>query len=115
MPVPEAGTSFFLIYAVLPHLSSFFPPSSGSPAELCQLCVDDEVVAVDGVAVANMNDKQWEDKMTHALQNGSLTMDIRRYGNKGRIMSQKKIFLSPKVICSNLTSNITNIVCVAWF
>ncbi|XP_040894523.1 LIM domain only protein 7-like isoform X2 [Toxotes jaculatrix] len=54
----------------------------GSPAELCQLCVDDEIVAVDGVAVAYMNYDQWKDKMTSALQTGSLTMDIRRYGNK---------------------------------
>uniref|UniRef100_A0A8D3E6N7 PDZ domain-containing protein n=1 Tax=Scophthalmus maximus TaxID=52904 RepID=A0A8D3E6N7_SCOMX len=53
----------------------------GSPAELCQLCVDDEIVAVDGVAVAHMNYNQWKDKMTSALQTGSLTMDIRRYGN----------------------------------
>ncbi|KAF0043083.1 hypothetical protein F2P81_004420 [Scophthalmus maximus] len=55
----------------------------GSPAELCQLCVDDEIVAVDGVAVAHMNYNQWKDKMTSALQTGSLTMDIRRYGNTG--------------------------------
>ncbi|XP_062286580.1 LIM domain only protein 7-like [Scomber scombrus] len=53
-----------------------------SLAELCQLCVDDEIVAVDGVAVAHMSYNQWEDKMTSALQTGSLTMDIRRYGNK---------------------------------
>ncbi|AWP01430.1 putative LIM domain only protein 7-like [Scophthalmus maximus] len=53
----------------------------GSPAELCQLCVDDEIVAVDGVAVAHMNYNQWKDKMTSALQTGSLTLDIRRYGN----------------------------------
>ncbi|XP_044049769.1 LIM domain only protein 7b isoform X11 [Siniperca chuatsi] len=55
----------------------------GSPAELCQLCVDDEIVAVNGVAVAHMNYNQWKDKMTSSLQTGSLTMDIRRYGNKG--------------------------------
>ncbi|KAG7482339.1 LIM domain only protein 7-like isoform X1 [Solea senegalensis] len=54
----------------------------GSPAELCQLCVDDEIVAVDGAAVALLNYDQWKDKMTSALQSGSLTMDIRRYGNK---------------------------------
>ncbi|GLD47351.1 LIM domain only protein 7-like isoform X1 [Lates japonicus] len=54
----------------------------GSPAELCQLCVDDEIVAVDGVAVAHMSYSQWKDKMTSALQTGSLTMDVRRYGNK---------------------------------
>ncbi|XP_035855374.1 LIM domain only protein 7-like isoform X1 [Sander lucioperca] len=54
----------------------------GSPAELCQLCVDDEIVTVNGVAVAHMNYNQWKDKMTSSLQTGSLTMDIRRYGNK---------------------------------
>ncbi|XP_070765202.1 LIM domain only protein 7b [Enoplosus armatus] len=54
----------------------------GSPAELCQLCVDDEIVAINGVAVAHMNYNQWKDKMSSSLQTGSLTMDIRRYGNK---------------------------------
>ncbi|KAM7405999.1 hypothetical protein PAMP_000405 [Pampus punctatissimus] len=54
----------------------------GSPAELCQLCLDDEIVAVNGVVVAHMSYNQWEEKMTSALQTGSLTMDIRRYGNK---------------------------------
>ncbi|XP_029353693.1 LIM domain only protein 7b isoform X2 [Echeneis naucrates] len=55
---------------------------AGSPAELCQLGVDDEIVTVDGVSVAYMNYSQWKDVMTSALQTGSLTMDIRRYGNK---------------------------------
>ncbi|XP_032380949.1 LIM domain only protein 7 isoform X11 [Etheostoma spectabile] len=55
----------------------------GSPAELCQLCVGDEIVTVNGVAVAHMNYNQWKDKMTSSLQTGSLTMDMRRYGNKG--------------------------------
>ncbi|TDH16961.1 hypothetical protein EPR50_G00003500 [Perca flavescens] len=54
----------------------------GSPAELCQLCVNDEIVTINGVAVAHMNYNQWKDKMTSSLQTGSLTMDIRRYGNK---------------------------------
>ncbi|KAL6112953.1 uncharacterized protein ACO6RY_11342 [Pungitius sinensis] len=55
----------------------------GSPAELCQLCVDDEIVAVNGVAAAQMNCKQWKDEITSSLRTGNLTMDIRRYGNKG--------------------------------
>ncbi|XP_068430443.1 LIM domain only protein 7-like [Clinocottus analis] len=54
----------------------------GSPAELCQLCVDDDIVAVNGVAVAHMNYNQWRDKMASSLQTGNLTLDIRRYGNK---------------------------------
>ncbi|KAM7424309.1 hypothetical protein PAMA_000580 [Pampus argenteus] len=55
----------------------------GSPAELCQLCLDDEIVAVNGVVVAHMSYNQWEEKMTSALQTGSLTMDIRRCGKGG--------------------------------
>lgn len=78
-----------LIFSHCPAWPSI-PPSSGSPAELCQLCVDDEIVAVDGVAVAHMNYNQWKDKMTSALQTGSLTMDIRRYGNTGKIMSHRQ-------------------------
>ncbi|XP_008290883.1 LIM domain only protein 7-like isoform X2 [Stegastes partitus] len=54
----------------------------GSPAELCQLHVDDEIVAVDGVPVTQLNYNQWKDKMASALQTGNLTMDIRRFGNK---------------------------------
>ncbi|CAG5857450.1 unnamed protein product [Menidia menidia] len=54
----------------------------GSPAELCRLSVGDEIVAVDGVAVAHMTYNQWKDKMASSLQTGSLTIDIRRYGIK---------------------------------
>ncbi|XP_054865538.1 LIM domain only protein 7-like isoform X3 [Amphiprion ocellaris] len=54
----------------------------GSPAELCRLRVDDEIVAVDGVPVTQLSYNQWKDKMASALQTGNLTMDIRRYGNK---------------------------------
>ncbi|KAM4631069.1 LIM domain only protein 7-like isoform 3-T3 [Polymixia lowei] len=53
----------------------------GSPAELCQLCVGDEIVAVDGIAVAHMSVDQWKSSMTSGLRTGSLTMEIRRYGN----------------------------------
>uniref|UniRef100_A0A1A7WWR8 LIM domain only 7b n=1 Tax=Iconisemion striatum TaxID=60296 RepID=A0A1A7WWR8_9TELE len=54
----------------------------GGPAELCQLRVDDEIVAVDGAAVACLTYSQWKDRMTSSLETGSLTMDIRRYGKK---------------------------------
>ncbi|KAM8876732.1 uncharacterized protein ACB058_002858 isoform 2-T2 [Synchiropus picturatus] len=54
----------------------------GSPAELCQLRVDDEIVTVDGVSVKYLSCNQWEEKLTSALQAGSLSMDIRRYGKK---------------------------------
>lgn len=47
-------------------------------------------MAVNGVLVAHMSYSQWKDKMTSSLQTGSLTMDIRRYGNKGEIRIQNK-------------------------
>lgn len=79
----------FVVSSFLVFLTSLpSPPSSGSPAELCQLCVDDEIVAVNGVPVAHMNYNQWKDKMTSSLKAGGLTMDIRRYGDKGEIANQ---------------------------
>uniref|UniRef100_A0A3P9L223 LIM domain 7b n=1 Tax=Oryzias latipes TaxID=8090 RepID=A0A3P9L223_ORYLA len=54
----------------------------GSPAELCRLRADDEIVAVDGVAVMHLSHDLWKDKMASSLQTGTLTMDIRRYGIK---------------------------------
>lgn len=55
----------------------------GSPAELCHLCINDEIIAVDGVTVSKLDSNQWKNKMSSALQTGSLTMDVRRYGNRG--------------------------------
>ncbi|KAK1890691.1 LIM domain only protein 7 [Dissostichus eleginoides] len=78
----------------------------GSPAEQCQLCVDDEVVAVNGVAVAHLNYNQWKDKMTSSLQNGRLTMDIRRYGNKDWSNSEESHHKQPG--CSRMTLNLTS-------
>ncbi|TKS70279.1 LIM domain only protein 7 [Collichthys lucidus] len=78
----------------------------GSPAELCQLCVDDEIVAVNGVAVAHMNYTQWKDKMTSSLQTGGLTMDIRRYGNKDWSTSEGTHHNQPGQ--SRMTLNLTS-------
>ncbi|XP_039984836.1 LIM domain only protein 7-like isoform X2 [Xiphias gladius] len=77
----------------------------GSPAELCQLHVDDEIVTVDGVAVAHMNYNQWKHEMTSALQTGSLTMDIRRYGNKDWSTSEGSHHSQPGQ--SKMTLNLT--------
>ncbi|XP_059214285.1 LIM domain only protein 7b [Centropristis striata] len=79
---------------------------AGSPAELCQLCVDDEIVAVNGVAVAHMNYSQWKDKMTSSLQTGSLTMDIRRYGNKDWSTGEGSHYSQPGQ--SRVTLNLTS-------
>ncbi|KAK5915475.1 hypothetical protein CesoFtcFv8_001061 [Champsocephalus esox] len=78
----------------------------GSPAEQCQLCVDDEIVAVNGVAVAHLNYNQWKDKMTSSLQNGRLTMDIRRYGNKDWSTSEESHHKQPGR--SRMTLNLTS-------
>lgn len=60
----------------------------GSPAELCRLRPDDEIVAVNGLPVAHMSRSQWTEKMASSLQTGSVTMDIRRYGSKGEIIGE---------------------------
>ncbi|KAF3832764.1 hypothetical protein F7725_026429 [Dissostichus mawsoni] len=78
----------------------------GSPAEQCQLCMDDEIVAVNGVAVAHLNYNQWKDKMTSSLQNGRLTMDIRRYGNKDWSTSEESHHKQPGH--SRMTLNLTS-------
>ncbi|XP_078513575.1 LIM domain only protein 7 isoform X15 [Lissotriton helveticus] len=55
----------------------------GSPAELSQLKVDDEIIAVNGTHVSKMDYSEWREAMDSALETGSLTMDIRRYGKEG--------------------------------
>ncbi|XP_031649172.1 LIM domain only protein 7 isoform X12 [Oncorhynchus kisutch] len=59
------------------HVTSIQP---GSPAELCQLQVGDEVMSVSGQRVAEMSYGKWKSSTEQALQQGSLTMDIRRHG-----------------------------------
>uniref|UniRef100_A0A4W5KAH7 PDZ domain-containing protein n=1 Tax=Hucho hucho TaxID=62062 RepID=A0A4W5KAH7_9TELE len=60
------------------HVTSIQP---GSPAELSQLQVGDEVLAVSGRRVAEMSYSEWKSSTEQALQQGSLTMDIRRHGS----------------------------------
>uniref|UniRef100_K7G8Y9 LIM domain 7 n=1 Tax=Pelodiscus sinensis TaxID=13735 RepID=K7G8Y9_PELSI len=55
----------------------------GSPADLCQLQVDDEIIAVDGTRASQMDHNQWEEAMANALETGNLVMDVRRYGKNG--------------------------------
>ncbi|XP_078142422.1 LIM domain only protein 7 isoform X1 [Centroberyx gerrardi] len=59
------------------HVTSIQP---GSPAEMCQLQVGDEVLTVSGHRVADMSYTDWKARMEEALQQGSLVMDIRRHG-----------------------------------
>ncbi|NXG17479.1 LMO7 protein, partial [Grallaria varia] len=55
----------------------------GSPAALCQLHVDDEIIAVNGTKVSHMNYSQWEEAISRGLETGNLVMDVRRYGKNG--------------------------------
>ena len=51
---------------------------AGSPAET--LRAGDEILSVNGHSVADMSCAEWGASMEHALQQGSLTMDVRRHG-----------------------------------
>lgn len=55
--------------------------------------MDDEIVTLNGVPVAHMSSSQWMEKMTSSLRAGSLTMDVRRYGNKGESRSHKEMLM----------------------
>ncbi|NXF37328.1 LMO7 protein, partial [Nyctibius bracteatus] len=55
----------------------------GSPAALCQLHVDDEIIAINGTKVSHMDYSQWEEAISRALETGNLVMDVRRYGKNG--------------------------------
>ncbi|XP_043104046.1 LIM domain only protein 7 isoform X4 [Puntigrus tetrazona] len=75
----------------------------GSPAELCQVKVGDEILTVNGHRVSDMSYTEWKNSMEEALQQGSLLMGIRRHGknNWGRDLPSLP-FKSHKTI--NLTS-----------
>ncbi|NXP32806.1 LMO7 protein, partial [Leiothrix lutea] len=55
----------------------------GSPAALCQLHVDDQIIAVNSTKVSHMDYSQWEEAINRALETGNLVMDVRRYGKNG--------------------------------
>uniref|UniRef100_A0A9J7Y3I5 LIM domain 7b n=1 Tax=Cyprinus carpio carpio TaxID=630221 RepID=A0A9J7Y3I5_CYPCA len=56
----------------------------GGPAESCGLLMGDEIVALGGCSVAEMNYEQFKGTMNTAQQKGTLLMDIRRHGQNGR-------------------------------
>ncbi|XP_039400049.1 LIM domain only protein 7 isoform X2 [Mauremys reevesii] len=81
----------------------------GSTADLGQLQVDDEIIAVDGTRVSQMDHNQWEKAMANALETGNLVMDIRRYGKNDWGKDQPSLpYVRHKIL--NLTSMATNIV-----
>uniref|UniRef100_A0A673CT05 LIM domain 7a n=1 Tax=Sphaeramia orbicularis TaxID=375764 RepID=A0A673CT05_9TELE len=75
----------------------------GSPAEMCQLQIGDEVLTVNRHQVADMSYTDWKNRMGEALQEGSLVMDIRRHGKNNWDRDQPSLpFKRHKTI--NLTS-----------
>ncbi|XP_074391662.1 LIM domain only protein 7 isoform X23 [Zonotrichia albicollis] len=81
----------------------------GSPAALCQLHVDDEIIAVNGTKVSHMDHSQWEEAINRALETGNLVMDVRRYGKNdwGKDLPSLP-HVRHKIL--NLTSVATNII-----
>ncbi|XP_058885760.1 LIM domain only protein 7-like isoform X4 [Acipenser ruthenus] len=81
----------------------------GSPSELCQVQVDDEILAVNGLKVSDMDYSQWKESMDTSVKRGTVVMDIRRYGknNWGRDLPSLQ-YKSHKTI--NMTSMDTTLV-----
>ncbi|NP_001038909.2 LIM domain only protein 7b [Danio rerio] len=76
---------------------------AGSPAELYGLLMGDEIVALGGRRVDEMNYEQFKSSMETAQQNGTLLMDIRRHGQNDWGSGQPSLpYQSHKII--NLTS-----------
>ncbi|XP_030903959.2 LIM domain only protein 7 isoform X6 [Melopsittacus undulatus] len=80
-----------------------------SPASVCQLHVDDEIIAVNGTKVSCMDYRQWEEAINRALETGNLLMDVRRYGKNdwGKDLPSLP-HVRHKIL--NLTSMATNII-----
>ncbi|XP_073801417.1 LIM domain only protein 7b isoform X5 [Danio rerio] len=76
---------------------------AGSPAELYGLLMGDEIVALGGRRVDEMNYEQFKSSMETAQRNGTLLMDIRRHGQNDWGSGQPSLpYQSHKII--NLTS-----------
>ncbi|XP_065534173.1 LIM domain only protein 7 isoform X2 [Lathamus discolor] len=80
-----------------------------SPASVCQLHVDDEIIAINGTKVSCMDYRQWEEAINRALETGNLLMDVRRYGKNdwGKDLPSLP-HVKHKIL--NLTSMATNII-----
>ncbi|XP_065148784.2 LIM domain only protein 7 isoform X12 [Paramisgurnus dabryanus] len=75
----------------------------GSPAELGQLKVGDEILMVNGHKVADMSYNEWKNRMDEALKQGALLMDVRSHGRNNWGRDQPSLpFKSHKTV--NLTS-----------
>ncbi|XP_068010722.1 LIM domain only protein 7 isoform X7 [Melanerpes formicivorus] len=81
----------------------------GSPAALCQLHVNDEIIAINGTKISHMDSSQWEEAINRALETGNLVLDVRRYGKNDWGKDQPSLpHVRHKIL--NLTSMATNII-----
>uniref|UniRef100_A0A670IIZ7 LIM domain 7 n=1 Tax=Podarcis muralis TaxID=64176 RepID=A0A670IIZ7_PODMU len=82
------GSSRSFGFAVHQDPSGVFVKSieEGSPADFCQLNVEDEILTLNGTKVSGMDQSQWEAAIGSSLETGNLVMDVRRYGKKGELL-----------------------------
>ncbi|XP_048197187.1 LIM domain only protein 7 isoform X2 [Perognathus longimembris pacificus] len=81
----------------------------GGPAEISQLQVDDEIIALNNTKFSYNDTKEWEETMANARETGNLVMDIRRYGKSDWGKDQSSLpFTRHKTL--NLTSMATKII-----
>ncbi|KTG36645.1 hypothetical protein cypCar_00003832 [Cyprinus carpio] len=75
----------------------------GGPAESCGLLMGDEIVALGGCSVAEMNYEQFKGTMNTAQQKGTLLMDIRRHGQNACMPAYECEF----VVCLTVVALVT--------
>ncbi|XP_066478567.1 LIM domain only protein 7 isoform X1 [Tiliqua scincoides] len=81
----------------------------GSPADFCQLNVEDEILSLNGTKLSQMDQGRWEAAIISALETGNLVMDVRRYGKKDWGKDQPSLpYARHKIL--NLTSMATDII-----
>ncbi|XP_048197190.1 LIM domain only protein 7 isoform X5 [Perognathus longimembris pacificus] len=82
----------------------------GGPAEISQLQVDDEIIALNNTKFSYNDTKEWEETMANARETGNLVMDIRRYGKSGSpetkwIDTTSGIYNSDKSLSLSMTTD----------
>ncbi|XP_061485998.1 LIM domain only protein 7 isoform X3 [Rhineura floridana] len=105
------GTSRSFGFAVHQDPSGVFVKSieEGSPADFCQLNVEDEILTLNGTKVSDMDQSQWESAISSALETGKFVMDVRRYGKKDWGKDQPSLpYARHKIL--NLTSMATDLI-----
>ncbi|XP_034971599.2 LIM domain only protein 7 isoform X4 [Zootoca vivipara] len=105
------GSSRSFGFAVHLDPSGVFVKSieEGSPADFCQLNVEDEILTLNGTKVSGMDQSQWEAAISSSVETGNLVMDVRRYGKKDWGKDQPSLpYARHKIL--NLTSMATNII-----